>query len=58
MTTQMRLTKAGDIIRSRTYDAFFPLIMVALVYLLSASLMIWLFNLINRKTNKRLRRAK
>ena len=52
------LTKAGDIIRSRTYDAFFPLIMVALVYLAAASLMIWLFNLINNKTNKRLRRAK
>ena len=26
------LTKAGDIIRSRTFDAFFPLIMVALLY--------------------------
>jgi len=52
------LTKAGDIIRSRTYDAFFPLIMVALVYLIAASLMIWLFNFINRKTNKRLRRVR
>ncbi|MCL2095534.1 MAG: ABC transporter permease subunit [Oscillospiraceae bacterium] len=52
------LTKAGDIIRSRTYDAFFPLIMVALVYLTAASLMIWLFNYISRRTNKRLRRAK
>jgi len=51
------LTKAGDIIRSRTYDAFFPLIMVALVYLIAASLMIWLFSFINRKTNKRLRRG-
>lgn len=27
------LTKGGDIIRSRTYDAFFPLIAVALIYL-------------------------
>ena len=27
------LTKGGDIIRSRTYDAFMPLIGVALVYL-------------------------
>lgn len=27
------LTKAGDIIRSRTYEAFFPLITVALIYL-------------------------
>ncbi|MCL2078269.1 MAG: ABC transporter permease subunit [Oscillospiraceae bacterium] len=52
------LTKAGDIIRSRTYDAFFPLIMVALIYLITASIMIYLLNLINRKTNKRLRRDK
>ena len=52
------LTKAGDIIRSRTYDAFFPLVVVALVYLLVASLMIFLFNYIGRKTDKRLRRAK
>lgn len=27
------LSKGGDIIRSRTYDAFMPLIAVALVYL-------------------------
>jgi polar amino acid transport system substrate-binding protein len=27
------LTKAGDIIRSRTFDAFFPLIMAAVIYL-------------------------
>lgn len=29
----MDLTKASDIIRGRTYDAFFPLIAVALIYL-------------------------
>jgi polar amino acid transport system substrate-binding protein len=52
------LTKAGDIIRSRTYDAFFPLILVALIYLLTATLLIYILNLINRKTNKRMRRAK
>jgi ABC-type amino acid transport system permease subunit len=28
------LTKGGDIIRSQTYDAFFPLLAVALVYLI------------------------
>ncbi|MCL2003093.1 MAG: ABC transporter permease subunit [Oscillospiraceae bacterium] len=50
------LTKAGDIIRSRTYDAFFPLLFVALVYLAAASLMIWLFGTAERMTNKRLRR--
>jgi polar amino acid transport system substrate-binding protein len=26
------LTKASDLIRSRTFDAFFPLIMVAIIY--------------------------
>jgi len=30
------LTKAGDIIRSRTFDAFFPLVMVAVLYFLIA----------------------
>ena len=33
------LTKVGDIIRSRTFDAFFPLIMVAVLYFLIS----WLF---------------
>lgn len=35
------LTKASDIIRSRTFDAFFPLIMVAVFYLIIA----WLLTL-------------
>jgi polar amino acid transport system substrate-binding protein len=52
----MDLTKAGDIIRSRTYDAFFPLIFVAVVYLIAASLMIFVFDSIDTATNKRLRR--
>lgn len=30
------MTKASDIIRSRTFDAFFPLIVVAIIYLLIA----------------------
>src|SRR5574344_1425959 len=30
------LTKMSDIIRSRTYEAFFPLIITALIYLLVA----------------------
>jgi polar amino acid transport system substrate-binding protein len=52
------LTKAGDIIRSRTYDAFFPLLLVALIYLLTAMVMLYILNLIIRKTDRRLRRAK
>lgn len=35
------LTKAGDIIRSRTFDAFFPLVMVAILYYLIS----WLLTL-------------
>ena len=33
------LTKVGDIIRSRTFDAFFPLIMVAILYFVLS----WIF---------------
>ena len=33
------LTKVGDIIRSRTFDAFFPLIMVAVLYFIVS----WVF---------------
>ena len=33
------LTKVGDIIRSRTFDAFFPLVMVAILYFVLS----WLF---------------
>lgn len=50
------LTKIGDIIRSRTYDAFFPLLIVAAIYLITASLMVWLFDRINLMTDKRARR--
>ncbi len=36
------LTKASDIIRARTFDAFFPLVFVAVLYLLLTGLLIWL----------------
>lgn len=43
------LTKAGDIIRSRTFDAFFPLITVALLYFILA----WLLSfLLDRLANR------
>ena len=35
------LTKASDIIRSRTFDAFFPLIMAAVLYIIIAGLFTW-----------------
>jgi len=49
------LTKVGDIIRSKTYDAFFPLIVVAVVYLVTIGFFIWLFDLVYRLTDKRQR---
>lgn len=54
------LTKASDIIRSRTFDAFFPLIMVAILYFLLAWLLTLLLERIQwsvapkkRKTNSK-----
>ena len=38
------LTKVGDIIRSRTYDAFFPLISVAVIYFILAALLTFIVN--------------
>ncbi len=35
------LTKASDIIRSRTYDAFFPLICTAFIYFVITYILIW-----------------
>ncbi len=43
------LTKASDIIRSRTFDAFFPLIVVAIIYFLLAWLLGLALDYINRK---------
>lgn len=43
------LTKAGDIIKSRTYDAFFPLIAVALIYLVLVVLLTKLVNYVERR---------
>ncbi len=45
------LTKASDIIRSRTFDAFFPLIMVAVLYFALAGLFVLGLNYIDRKTS-------
>ena len=38
----MDLTKGGDIIRSQTYEAFMPLIGVAIIYLVFVMLLTWL----------------
>jgi len=58
------LTKASDIIRSRTFDAFFPLIMVAVFYLIIAWLLTWALSYIEisvdpkRKRNKKIMEVK
>ena len=48
------LTKGGDIIRSQTYDAFMPLIAVALIYLAVVMLLSALLGRLERrlKTNE------
>ena len=43
------LTKGGDIIRSRTYDAFPPLIAVALIYLALVMLFTWFVQILERR---------
>lgn len=48
----VELLKASDIVSSRTYDYFFPLIMSALVYLFFTFLMVKIMRRIERKLNK------
>ena len=45
----LELTKASDIIASRTYDYFFPLIVIALIYLALTYFLSKLLNLLERK---------
>lgn len=51
------LTKASDIIRSRTMEAFFPLISAAVIYFITANILIFVLSRIevrlNPKTRKR-----
>ena len=46
------LTKGGDIIRSRTYSAFMPLIAVAIIYLVIVMFFSWLVSLLERGLKK------
>ena len=45
----MDMTKASDLIRSRTFDAFFPLIIVAILYFILAWLIGLLLDFLSRK---------
>ncbi len=51
------LTKASDIIRSRTFDAFFPLVTVAILYFLVSWVLIQALGYIERRTDPMQRRA-
>jgi polar amino acid transport system substrate-binding protein len=51
------LTKVSDIIRSRTFDAFFPIIMVAVLYFLLAWFLIQALEYLERKTDPVRRRS-
>ena len=46
------LTKGGDIIRSDTYEAFLPLIAVALIYLIMVMILSWLVTKLERRLAK------
>lgn len=50
------LTKASDIIRSRTFDAFFPLIMVAVLYFIITWLLTLALDYIDLKTDRKKKR--
>lgn len=47
------LTKASDIIRSRTFDAFFPLIIITIIYFILAWLLGVGLDYLNKKTTRR-----
>ena len=49
------LTKVGDLIRSRTYEAFFPLIAVAVIYFILAAILTWFVNKAEIRTDPRRR---
>lgn len=51
------LTKMSDLIRSRTYEAFFPLIATAVIYFLIAHLLASWLSLLEFRLDPRKRRA-
>lgn len=50
------LTKGGDIIRAATYEAFLPLIAVAIIYLIMVMILTWLVGKLERRLAKNDRR--
>ena len=49
------LTKMGDIVRSQTYEAFFPLIAVAIIYFIIAAILTAIVEKIEIRIDPRLR---
>lgn len=52
------LTKASDIIRSRTFDAFFPLVMVAMLYFLISWTLMQALEYLERRTDPKWRQRR
>jgi polar amino acid transport system substrate-binding protein len=52
------LTKASDIIRSRTFDAFFPLVMVAILYFTIAWVLMQALDYLERITDPKYKRQR
>ncbi len=50
------LTKMGDIVRSRTYEAFFPLIAVAIIYFILAAILTFIVNRLELRIDPRKRK--
>lgn len=48
----MDLTKAGDLIRGRTFEAFMPLIAVAIIYLVTVIILTKVFSIFERRMRK------
>lgn len=48
----MDLTKAGDLIRGRTFEAFMPLIAVAIIYLITVVVLTHVFTTIERRLRR------
>ena len=51
------ITKVSDLIRSRTYEAFFPLITTALIYFVITYLIVVLLNIVQKRVNPKFRKT-
>ena len=49
------LTKASDLIRARTYEAFFPLLFTAAVYFVLCAILVWLLRMMEKRIDPSMR---